>query len=110
MQSGELLWWAIIIGAFLLFIVGPQWLSRRKQAQKMAAYKPGDRIITIGGFIGTLTYIDRDENVARVRLGEGVEVEIVPGAISRTLVAAEAPEPAAEMSDEETASSGDAEA
>jgi preprotein translocase subunit YajC len=42
----------------------------------------GDRILTIGGFIGTLTYIDFEDNIARVKLADGVEVQMVPRAIS----------------------------
>ncbi len=41
----------------------------------------GDRVLTAGGFLGTLTHFDPEANLARVHLAEGVEVEILPGAI-----------------------------
>ncbi len=82
----DTLWWIIIPILALVFLMLPQWLARRRQAQRVAAFEPGEKVITIGGFIGVLTYIDLEENVARLRLAENVEVEVVPGAISRKLV------------------------
>ena len=90
MGNGQLWWWLIILVGGVLILFVPQWLSRRKQAQRLAGFEPGDRVITVGGFIGTLTHIDLEENVAQVRLAEGVEVEVVPGALSRKLVSEEA--------------------
>jgi preprotein translocase subunit YajC len=49
-------------------------------------FEVGDQVITIGGIIGTLTAIDLEENVAQLRIAEGVEVELVPGALGRKLV------------------------
>ncbi|MEA3309113.1 MAG: preprotein translocase subunit YajC [Chloroflexota bacterium] len=87
MGNGNTIWWLVILAGGALFLFLPQWLSRRKQARRLAAFEVGDQVITIGGFIGTLTAIDLEENVARLRLAAGVEVELVPGALSRKLVA-----------------------
>jgi preprotein translocase subunit YajC len=87
MGNGELWWWVVILAVGVLFLFMPQWLSRRKQAQRLASFEVGEQVITVGGFIGTLTHIDLENNVARLRLAEGVEVEVVPGALSRKLVA-----------------------
>jgi preprotein translocase subunit YajC len=82
----------------VLFV--PQWLSRRKQAQRLAGFEVGEHVITVGGFIGTLTHIDLEENVARLRLAEGVEVEVVPGALSRKLASTEEADEADEATEE----------
>jgi preprotein translocase subunit YajC len=79
------LWWLVILAGGVLFLFVPQWLSRRKQAQRLAEFEVGERVITVGGFIGTLTHIDLEENLARLRLVDGVEVQVVPGALSRRL-------------------------
>jgi len=96
MGNGELWWWLVILAAGVLVLFVPQWLSRRKQAQRLAGFEVGERVITVGGFIGTVTYIDLEENVARLRLAEGIEVEVVPGALSRKLVSEETDETAGE--------------
>jgi len=84
--NGEILWWIFILGLSVLFIFVPQWLSRRKRAQRMASLQPGDRVVTIGGFVGTLVSLDPERERACLRLAEGVEVEVLSAAISRTIV------------------------
>jgi preprotein translocase YajC subunit len=85
-NGNDWLLWLIILGAGLLFLFVPQWLARRRQAQRVAEFAPGDLVITIGGFLGVLKEIDLEENVAILKLAEDLEVEILPGALSRKLV------------------------
>jgi preprotein translocase subunit YajC len=87
--SSETLWWIFILGLSVVFLFLPQWLARRRQAQRVAAFELGDRVITIGGFIGSLAAIDREAGIAHLRLAEGVEVEILLEAISRKLATTE---------------------
>ncbi len=88
MQSSEISWLFLIVMT-VAFIFLPQWLARRRQKKKLEVFEVGDRVITIGGFIGTLTMLDREENIARLKLADGVEVEIVPGALGRKLIPVE---------------------
>jgi preprotein translocase subunit YajC len=67
------------MGAFLFL---PQMMARRRRKKREEDLKVGDEVITIGGFIGELTYLDFEENLARIRLAEGVELRVLPGAIS----------------------------
>jgi preprotein translocase subunit YajC len=55
--------------------------ARRRQRKREDELQVGDQVITIGGFIGELTFIDFDANLARIKLTEDLEVKIVPGAI-----------------------------
>jgi preprotein translocase subunit YajC len=73
----------ILLAMALYFLVLPQ--RRRAQAQRSvaASLKPGDRIVTAGGMIGTLEYLDGER--ARVRLGPDVEIEFLAAAIVRRL-------------------------
>ncbi|MFP4343190.1 MAG: preprotein translocase subunit YajC [Anaerolineales bacterium] len=89
---GDTVLWIVLLGLGVLFLFLPQWLARRRQSQKVMTFESGDHVITVGGFVGTLTYINPDENVARLLLTEGVEVEIVPGALARKLVVEVEPE------------------
>ncbi len=102
----DALFWVMIIGLAFIFLFLPQWQMRRRQQKKMAELAVGDRIVTIGGFIGTLkdgnpvmltmlspgvvfigtlTALDFEQDRARLKLADGVEVEIVTGAIGRKL-------------------------
>ena len=81
-QGTDWLFWIVMMVLIIVFLYVPQWMSRRRRQQQEKELAVGDRVITIGGFIGTLTRYDREANIACVRLAEGVEVDILPGAIS----------------------------
>lgn len=72
----------ILLVAMVGFMVVPSMLNRRKQKKREEELQPGDQIMTIGGFLGELTYINFEENLARVKFAEGVEIEMITGAIS----------------------------
>ena len=80
-EGTDWLVWIVIMALVIVFFYVPQWMSRRRRQQQERELAVGDRIITIGGFIGTLTRYDREANIARIRLAEGVEVDILPSAI-----------------------------
>ncbi len=83
MENGlDWLFWAILIIGALAFLYVPQFLARRRQKKREEELAVGDSVMTIGGLIGRLTFIDFDQNIARIRLAEGVEIRILPGAIS----------------------------
>ncbi|MCU0521973.1 MAG: preprotein translocase subunit YajC [Anaerolineae bacterium] len=81
-QAGDWTYWIIVIVALGAFLVLPQFMARRRQKRREQDLRVGDTVMTIGGFLGRLTSLDLDANVARIELAEGVEVRIVPGAIS----------------------------
>ena len=81
-QSGGLVFWGVLIVAMLAFLYLPRGMNRRRVKQRKEELRVGDRVLTVGGLIGELTYIEFDDNVARIKLAEGVEIQIVPGAIS----------------------------
>jgi preprotein translocase subunit YajC len=83
MENGmDWLFWAVLIIGALAFLYVPQFLARRRQKKREEELAVGDDVMTIGGLMGRLTYLDFDDNVARIELADGVEVRIVPGAIS----------------------------
>lgn len=81
-QSGGLLFWGALIVAMLAFTLVPRMMNRRRMKQREGELHVGDRVLTIGGLVGELTHIDFEDNTARIKLAEGVEVQIMPGAIS----------------------------
>jgi preprotein translocase subunit YajC len=81
-QGGGLWFWGVLVAVMLVFMFLPQWMNRRRRKQREEELLVGDRVLTIGGLIGELTYVDFEANIARIKLTEDVEVEIMPGAIS----------------------------
>jgi len=72
----------VLLGALMFW---PQWQARRRRQKQMAALRVGDEVMTVGGIIGKLTYLNAEANRARIEIAPGVEVRIVPAAISRPL-------------------------
>lgn len=74
----------LLIG--LLFL--PQWQSRRRREKQLAEMRPGSEVMTVGGIIGKLTYINIEENRARVEIAPGVEIQLIVNAIGQVLTPA----------------------
>ena len=81
-EGNGLGFWIILIGASVVFLYLPQMMSRNRRKKQEQELQVGDHVMTIGGFIGDLVYINLEKNLARIRLAEGIVVEILPGAIS----------------------------
>ena len=77
----------LIMGLVLLgaLMVWPQWQARRRQKKQLAELHEGAEVMTVSGIIGKLTYVNVEENRARIEIAPGVEIQVVLAAISRTL-------------------------
>ena len=54
--------------------------NRQKQAQKMLeALKPGDRVVTTGGLIGTIVAVDRD--IVQLRVADKIKVDVTKSSV-----------------------------
>lgn len=71
----------LIIGVFYVLLIRPQQKRQRQLQETIASLKTGDRIITTGGIIGTITFI-KDHSFL-IRSAEKSIIEI-----ARTSVAA----------------------
>lgn len=81
-DSSGLLFWGVLIVVMLVLTLLPRWMNRRRSNQRKEELRVGDRVLTIGGLVGELTQIDFEANIARMKLAEGVVIQIMPGAIS----------------------------
>ena len=79
-DSGWLFWVILIVGS-VVFLYVPQLMARRRQKKREEDLAVGDRVITIGGFIGKIVYLDFEKNLARIQLADDLVVEMIPGAI-----------------------------
>ena len=78
----------LVLISALMFL--PQWQAKRRKQKQMANLQVGDEVMTIGGIIGKMTYLNADESRARIEVSPGVEIQVVPSAISRTLTSHDA--------------------
>jgi preprotein translocase subunit YajC len=61
-----------VIFYFVLFV--PRQRERKKQAELLAALKPGQRIMMMGGIYGTITRMK--DTTIMVKVADGLEVEV----------------------------------
>ena len=74
--------WIVLLVMFILLAYVPRWTTQRRRKQQESELEIGDQVLTIGGLLGTLVYFNLDENLARLRIADGVIVDMLPGAIS----------------------------
>src|ERR687886_2468278 len=72
--------WILIFGVFYFLLIVPQRKRQRQLQETIASLKTGDRIITNGGIVGTITAV-RDTTFL-IRSGEKSILEISRGAIA----------------------------
>ena len=90
------------VAVLLVLMVLPQWQARRRRKQQMEAMGVGSEVMTIGGIIGKITYLNKDENRARIEIAPGVEMQVVLNAIGQPIEPPEAETLEDEASADET--------
>ncbi len=66
---------ALVFGVFYFLLIRPQQKARKEQERLIAGVKTGDRVVTSGGLLGTVTNV-KDKTVL-VRVAENVKVEVL---------------------------------
>jgi preprotein translocase subunit YajC len=75
----------ILVGVvFYFLLIRPQRARQQKQRQLLSSLNRHDRIVTIGGFHGTIDSVNDD--TIRVEIAPGTIVTLAKGAIARRLV------------------------
>jgi preprotein translocase subunit YajC len=77
---GGLLPMLLIIGVFYMLLIRPQQKRQRELQQTIAELKTGDRVVTTGGVIGTITAV-RDTSFL-IRSGDKSILEIARTAVA----------------------------
>lgn len=101
---------ALIFVVFYFFLIRPQQQKAKEQKNMLAGIRRGDRVVTGGGLIGTVSKVQGDDEVL-VDLAEGVRVRVVRSTIASVLTRSE-PAPAkggkdADEKDDETNETSD---
>lgn len=74
-------WPIVLMGVIFYFLLyRPQKKEQQKRASMLDSLKKGDRIVTIGGLLGTITGIT--DKVITLKIAEKVEVDISRSAVS----------------------------
>ena len=76
---------SLVFALFWGVILVPQNRARKRQEQVVAELKIGEEVVTVGGLIGKLTYLNREEDLAKIEIAQGTVVRIIPAAISHPL-------------------------
>ncbi|RED51044.1 preprotein translocase subunit YajC [Aestuariispira insulae] len=88
-----------IFAIFYFLLIRPQQKKQKEHQAKIAAVRRGDKIITGGGFYGTVTKVISDTEV-QVELAENVKVKVatqtIMDVLSKTEPANDAAKPAEE--------------
>jgi preprotein translocase subunit YajC len=78
----------VIFAVFYFLILRPQQKKIKQHQNMVKALKRGDKIVTGGGIIGTVTKVDEDAGILDVDIANGVIVKIVRSTVSDTQVRA----------------------
>jgi preprotein translocase subunit YajC len=73
----------LAFGGMYLLMIRPQQQRLRAQRELVASLKVGDRVVTAGGAIGTITWLD--DRDAGLEVAPGVVVAFLRPAVSRRL-------------------------
>lgn len=70
-----------IIPVFYFLLIRPQQKKAKEHRALISAVKRGDRVVTIGGILGTVTKVI-DNNEIQLEIAEGVRVRLLRSSVS----------------------------
>ena len=80
-QMGAFLPLILIFGVFYILLIRPQQKKVKLHREMINNLKRGDKIITSGGIIGTITKVN-DNKELLVQISENTEIKIAPGMVA----------------------------
>jgi preprotein translocase subunit YajC len=100
---------ALIFVVFYFFLIRPQQQKAKQQRSMLDAIRRGDRVVTGGGFIGTVAKVVSNEEVL-IDLADNVRVRVVRSTISQVLAKTEPAAKDAKAKDGDTPANDDGDA
>ena len=97
----------LIFAVFYFLLIRPQQRKVKQHKEMLSNLKRGDKIITSGGIIGTITKVS-DNRELNVEVSDNVEIKIAPGMVADLYILTETPkkEPAKKESTNKSGFSG----
>ncbi len=74
----------LIFAVFYFLLIRPQQKKMKDHRAMVGALSKGDKVITAGGLMGTITKIE-DEKIALVEISENVNVKVVRSTITEVI-------------------------
>lgn len=84
----------LIFAVFYFLLIRPQQKKAKMHRETLGAIRRGDKIITGGGIIGTVTKVLNDDELA-VEIAEGIKVKVQRGLVSQVISKTQPGQPAA---------------
>jgi preprotein translocase subunit YajC len=72
----------LIFVVFYFLLIRPQQRKMKRHRAMLGQVKRGDRVLTGGGIIGTVTKVKEETDEVTVEISDGVKVDILRGTIS----------------------------
>jgi preprotein translocase subunit YajC len=73
----------VLIALMYVLLIRPQQQRARRQRELASALEVGDRILTVGGLLGTI--VDMDGDTVEIEAADGIVLTFIRAAISRKL-------------------------
>jgi preprotein translocase subunit YajC len=74
----------LIFGIMYFLMIRPQQRRAKEHKAMVQQLKAGDKVVTNGGFLGTVTQVT-DDNEVKVEIADGVRVRMLRAAISEVV-------------------------
>ena len=75
----------LIFVVFYFLLIRPQQKQIKQHKEMVQALSRGDRVVTAGGIVGTISKVNDAEDELLVEIAEGVKVRVVRGTVSQVL-------------------------
>ena len=82
-QMLQLVWILVIFGGMYFLFVRPQMKRQKEQQKLIESLQIGDRVVTIGGILGTIKALDAEQ--LSLEIATGVVIDVVRSAVGKKL-------------------------
>ncbi len=79
----------LIFVVFYFLLIRPQQKKQKAHREMLSALHRGDRIVTAGGIVGTITKVNSDTELT-VEISDGVRVRVMRGMVTDVIAKTEA--------------------
>lgn len=100
--AAQALFLAAVFVVFYFVLVRPQQLRLKRHREMLASLRPGLRIATVGGLVGTIVRVD-NANLLTLEVADGMTVTILRKAVDCVIEPADASLTATEVCDQQCA-------
>jgi len=82
-QMLQLVWILVIFGGMYFLFVRPQMKRQKEQQKLIESLQIGDRVVTIGGILGTIKALDAEQ--LSLEIATGIVIDVVRSAVGKKL-------------------------